>query len=104
MSAPVQGFRIDGIFGQSLTDVMAERVRAVLTFGHDAQADDAGGLHALGAKATAFMQIADDRATGGIAARNLPAARKKAVQAVAIGLAFIDAIDREIAREESQHG
>lgn len=99
MSAPVQSFRIDGIFGQSLTDVMAERVRAVLTFGHDSHADDAAGLHALGAKATAFMRIADDRATGGPDARTLPAARKKAVQAVAIGLAFIDAIDREIARE-----
>jgi len=47
------------------------------------------------------MQIADDRATGGPAARILPAARKKAVQAVAIGLAFIDAIDREMAREGS---
>lgn len=99
MTAPVPALQIDGIFGQGLTDVMAERVRAVLTFGHTAAADDTAGLHALGAKATSFMQIADDRATGAPTARNLTAARKKAVQATAIGLALIDAIDREIIRE-----
>lgn len=101
MSAPFPDFPIDSIFGQSLTDVMRERARAIVSFGHDAAADDAIGLHALAARATSFMQIADDRATGAPAARILPAARKKAVQAVAIGLAFIDAIDREMAREGS---
>lgn len=99
MSTPLPDFPIDSIFGQSLTDVMRERARAIVAFGHDAEADDAIGLHALAARAASFMQIADDRVTGAPAARTLPAGRKKAVQAVAIGLALIDAIDREIARE-----
>lgn len=101
MSARPPGFPIDAIIGPSLTDVLQERARAVITFGHDAAADDAMGLHALGNKATAFMQIAAERATGPRERRTLPGARKKAVQAVALGLALIDAIDRELDREIS---
>jgi hypothetical protein len=99
MSAPTPGLPVDAIFGPELAEVLAERARAIAVFGHDATADDAAGLHAIGAKASAFMQIADDRATGPRERRNLPAAKKKAVQAAALCLALIAAINREIARE-----
>lgn len=100
MSAPTPDLPVDAIFGPELAEVIAERARAIAVFGHDAAADDAAGLHAIAAKATAFMQIADDRATGTPERRNLPSAKKKAVQAVALGLALIAAINREIAREK----
>lgn len=92
---------VDGLFGASIVDTMRERAIAFIVHGHDAAADDAVGLHALGVKATSFMQIATDRATGTPQRRNLAGARKKAVQATAIGLALIDAIDREIEREDT---
>lgn len=104
MSAPANGFPIDLLFGPEVAEVLEERARAVLVYGHDAAADDAIGLHALGAKATAFMQIADDRATGTPERRNLPLAKKKAIQAVGIGLSLIAAINREIAKEAENHG
>lgn len=103
MTAPALDFPIADIFGPELAEVMAERARAVAVFGHTAEADDAAGLHALGAKATAFMQIADDRATGTPERRNLKGAKLKAAQGVAVGLAFLAAINREIARE-TDHG
>ncbi|OHC96414.1 MAG: hypothetical protein A2792_00265 [Sphingomonadales bacterium RIFCSPHIGHO2_01_FULL_65_20] len=99
MTAPADDFPIDTVFGPEIAEVMREWARAIVVFGHDAAADDAVGLHALGAKATAFMQIADDRATGAPQRRNLPAAKKKAVQSLVIGLGFLAAINREIARE-----
>lgn len=103
MNAPATPFPIALIFGPEVAEVLEERARAVLVFGHDAAADDAIGLHALGIKATSFMQIAADRATGPRERRNLPAAKRKAIQAVGIGLSLIAAIDREIARE-NDHG
>jgi hypothetical protein len=103
MSAPATGLPIDALFGAEVAEVLEERARAVLVYHHDAAADDALGLHALGAKATAFMQIADDRATGTPERRNLPLAKKKAIQAVGIGLSLIAAINREMARE-NDHG
>lgn len=103
MSAPAPALPVDAIFGPELAEVLAERARAIAVFGHDAAADDIAGLHAIAAKATAFMQIADDRATGTPERRNLPGAKNKAVQAVALGLALIAAINREIARE-NDHG
>jgi hypothetical protein len=104
VSSPAHGFPVDLLFGPEVAEVLEERARAVLVYGHDAAADDALGLHALGAKATAFMQIADDRATGTPERRNLPAAKKKAIQAVGIGLSLIAAINREIAKEAANHG
>jgi len=104
MTAPTTDFPIDSIFRQSLTDVMRERARAIVAFGHDAAADDAKGLEAIGGRAHKFMLIAAERAAGTQERRTLPGARMKAVQAVALGIAFIDAIDREMAREGRDHG
>lgn len=104
MTAPTIDFPIHGIFGPSLTDVLRERARAIVTYGHDAEADDAKGLEAIGDLARAFMQIPTERATGTPERRTLSGARTKAVQAVALGLAFIDALDRETAREGRDHG
>ena len=42
--------------------------------------------------------------TGTPERRNLPMAKKKAIQAVGIGLSLIAAINREIAREENDRG
>lgn len=103
MSVPLSDFPIDQVItpalGEVIAEVMRERARAIVQFGHDAAADDAKGLDAIGGMARAFMQIATERASGPPERRTLPGARVKAVQALALGLAFIDAIDREIARE-----
>lgn len=104
MTAPTPDFPVDGIFGPSLTDVLRERARAIIAYGHGPAADDAKGLEAIGNLAHAFMLIATERAAGTRERRTLPGARTKAVQAVALGLAFIDAIDREMAREGQHHG
>lgn len=103
MSAPIFDFPIDEVFGpevaELIADVMRERARAIAQYGHSAAADDALGLHALGSKATSFMQIATDRATGSRERRNLKGAKLKAIQAAAIALSLIAAINREIERE-----
>lgn len=103
MSAPSPAFPVDQVFspalGEIIAEVMRERARAIVEFGHDAASDDARPLPALGDLAAAFIQIASERAAGPAERRILPAARKKAIQGVALGIAFIAAIDREIARE-----
>lgn len=103
MSAPLPAFPVDQVFspalGEIIAEVMRERARAIVQFGHDATADDKLPLDIIGDRATAFIQIASERAAGPTERRVLPAARKKAIQGIAIAVAFIDAIDREIARE-----
>lgn len=105
MTAPLSSFPVDQVFdpalGEIIAEVMRERARAIVEFGHDAQADDRLPLHILGERAASFLQIAGERAAGPAERRILPAARKKAIQGIAIGIAFIAAIDREIAREGS---
>lgn len=108
MIAPLHGFPLDQVLSPAtfeiLAEVLRERARAIVEFGHDAAADDALPLHALGEKASAFLTIASERAAGPRERRILPGARIKAVQGIAIGLAFLAAIDREIAREGHRHG
>ncbi|PKQ00183.1 MAG: hypothetical protein CVT74_04995 [Alphaproteobacteria bacterium HGW-Alphaproteobacteria-13] len=105
MSAPPNAFPIDQVISPAIVEIIAEvmreRARAIVEFGHDAAADDAQPLHVLGEKAAAFLQIASERAAGSTERRTLPAARKKAIQGIAIGVAFLAAVDREIAREEA---
>lgn len=62
MTAPLPDFAIDAVISPALSDVLRERARAIITYGHDAAADDALPLHALGEKAAAFLHIASDRA------------------------------------------
>ena len=108
MSVPLSDFPVDQVFGPALgeiiAEVMRERARAIVEFGHDAEADDKLPLHILGEKSAAFLQIASERAAGPAERRILPAARKKAIQGIAIGIAFLAAVDREIARDSTPEG
>lgn len=103
MSARVPDFPVDEVLSPALVEIflelMRERARSVVVFGHDAKADDKIPLPALGERATAFLQIAAERTIGSRERRILPAARKKALQGIIVAIGFIDAIDREIARE-----
>ena len=103
MSTPLPDFPVDQVLSPALVEIMhelmRERARSVMVFGHDAAADDALPLNSIGQKATYFLQIATERAEGPDERRILPAARKKAVQGNIVAVAFIDAIDRELARE-----
>lgn len=103
MSAPLSDFPVDEVLTPAMADIflelMRERARAVVQYGHTAEADDKVPLPALGEKAAAFLQIASERTIGSRERRLLPAARKKALQGIIVAIGLIDAIDREIARE-----
>lgn len=103
MSAPLNEFPVDEVLTPAMADIflelMRERARAVVKFGHTAESDDKVPLPALGEKAASFLQIATERSAGSAERRILPGARMKAVQGIIVALSFIDAIDREIARE-----
>lgn len=106
MSASLSDFPVDEVLTPAMSEIflelMRERARAVVQFGHNAEADDKVPLPALGEKAAAFLQIATERSAGSAERRILPAAKKKAVQGIIVAIAFIDAINREIAREGAE--
>lgn len=87
---------------RALADAITERLRQVETFGHTAERDDAAEYRAMACRAQSYTRDMVENLSLSEATDSLRTARAKGIRAIALHLALLDKIDRELDRRDGK--